>query len=90
MELNDVLFSIDEQNIVATLAKARKSLQPEREIILDLSSFRRMHPRDLRALQQLAHQAEDIKSKVVLRGVSVDVYKALKLTQLTRVFSFVN
>lgn len=90
MEIADLALSIDEQNLVGSLEKARKSLEPESQLMLDLSSIRRIDSRGLRALQELVHQAEEIKGKVVLRGVKVDVYKALKLAHLTSSFSFVN
>jgi len=90
MEIADLALSIDEQNLVGSLEKARKGLEPESQLMLDLSSIRRIDSRGLRALQELVHQAEEIKGKVVLRGVKVDVYKALKLAHLTRIFSFVN
>jgi anti-anti-sigma factor len=90
MEIADLALSIDEQDFVGSLEKARKSLEPESQLMLDLSSIRRIDSRGLRALQELVHQAEESKGKVVLRGVNVDVYKALKLARLTRIFSFVS
>ena len=90
MEIADLALRIDEQNLVGSLEKARKGLEPESQLMLDLSSIRRIDSRGLRALQELVHQAEEIKGKVVLRGVNVDVYKALKLAHLTRILSFVH
>src|SRR5690242_10926865 len=67
MEIADLALSIDEQNLVGSLEKARKGLEPESQLMLDLSSIRRIDSRGLRALQELVHQAEEIKGKVVLR-----------------------
>jgi hypothetical protein len=39
-------------------------------------------------MENLAKSADDKATKVVLRGVNVDIYKVLKLMKLTRRFSF--
>jgi anti-anti-sigma regulatory factor len=49
------------------------------EVILDLSSVRRIDARELRAFQNLAAQAAAKSVKLTLRGVNVDIYKVLKL-----------
>jgi len=51
---------------------------------------RRIDATALRALEEFARVADEKAVKVVLRGVSVDVYKVLKLVKLTRRFSFLN
>ena len=87
----DVVWNIDEQSVIGTLEKAALSLEHERDHpVLDFSSMRRIDSRCLRALQEFAHRAEDKKIKATLRGVNVNIYKALKLAGLTRCFSFVN
>ena len=42
----------------------------------------------LRAMSALAAKAADGKVKIALKGVNVDVYKALKLVGLTTAFLF--
>jgi anti-anti-sigma regulatory factor len=60
------------------------------EVFLDFSSVRRIDSSSLRAIEELASTAEQKDVKVVLRGVSVDVYKVLKLMKLASRFSFVH
>lgn len=91
MATNPAIVNIDEQRLTAALDLADKKLSAgEKEFVLDFSSVRRVSAADLRRLENLAHVAEAKKVKVLLRGVNVDIYKALKLTKLTREFSFVN
>lgn len=65
-----------------------KLASAEGEIVLDFSSVRRVDPGALRVMEKLAGAAGDKAVKVVLRGVNVDVYKALKLIRLAPRFSF--
>ena len=58
------------------------------EVILDFSSVRRIDPKAVSALEQLAHMADDKSVKVAVRGVNVGVYKVLKLMKLASRFSF--
>jgi anti-anti-sigma regulatory factor len=81
---------MDEHNLIASLDKAGKSLQSELELTLDFSGVGRVDSPGLRAIQDLAHRAEEKKVKVVVRGVNVNVYKTLKLARLTQRFSFAN
>lgn len=84
-------LSIDEQRIVPALQEAGENLDgAHREAVLDFSSVRRIDSNALRALEEFACIAKEKEIRVVLRGVNVDVYKVLKLVQLTRRFSFVN
>ena len=58
------------------------------ELVLDFSSVRRIEPEDLRALDALADRAGDLRVRVVLNAVNVDVYRVLKLVKLASRFSF--
>jgi anti-anti-sigma regulatory factor len=57
------------------------------EVILDLSSVRRIDPSAVRAMEKLAAAAEEKTAKILLRGVSIEIYKVLKLTKLSGHFS---
>jgi anti-anti-sigma regulatory factor len=60
------------------------------ELVLDFSSVRRINPSALRALEELAGIADEKAVTLELRGVSVDVYKVLKLTKIAPRFRFGN
>ena len=91
MATSPTAVDIDEQRIAAALDLAAKKLDgSEKEVVLDLSSVRRINPADIRRLAEFAHAAELKKIRVLLRGVNVDVYKVLKLTKLAREFSIVH
>jgi len=79
----------DGEPIFQTLQEARARLDSaEGDVLLDFSSVRRIDPSALTAMEELAGIADDKAVKVVLRGVSVDIYKVLKLVKLTSRFSF--
>jgi anti-anti-sigma regulatory factor len=81
----------DGQLVTAALNQAVKQLDgPDKEIVLDFSFVHRIQSRDVQRLEEFAHAAEVKNVRVSLRGVNVEVYKALKLTKLTRQFLFVN
>jgi anti-anti-sigma regulatory factor len=77
-----------ERNIVTTLRDAAKNLNTE--TILDFSSVGRLDAAGLHALEDVAVAAEAKSVKPTLRGANVAVYKVLKLTKLTRRFSFID
>jgi anti-anti-sigma regulatory factor len=58
------------------------------EVVLDFSSVRRVDPSALRALEELARVADEKAVTLELRGVSVNVYKVLKLAKLAPRFLF--
>ena len=60
----------------------------EGELVLDFSSVRRIDPALLRAMESLADKVNGAMSKLVLSGVSVEIYKVLKLSKLASRFSF--
>ena len=85
-----VWLKIDEESVVKALQEAGEKMDTvEGEVALDFSSVRRIDPRAIRALEELAGIADDKGVKVVLRGVNVGVYKVLKLVKLGSRFSFV-
>jgi len=88
MAKNDVWLKINGEGVVQTLQRALEQLEKaEGEVHLDFSSVLRVDPSALRAMESLAG-AVNGDTKVVLRGVSVDVYKVLKLMKLAPRFSF--
>ena len=63
-----------------TLQEALGHLDSARgELVLDLSSLRRIDSSELRALKNLTKAAKEKSVKLTLRGVSVEIHKALKL-----------
>ena len=62
----------------------------EGEIVLDFSTVERLAPNEVRAMEELAGVAEGLKVRVVLSGVSVSIYKVLKLAKLASRFTFAN
>ncbi len=85
-----VWLKIDEERVVQGLQEAGEKLDSvEGEVALDFSSVRRIDPSAVRALEAFAGMADGKGVKVVLRGVSVGVYKVLKLVKLGSRFSFV-
>jgi anti-anti-sigma regulatory factor len=91
MSTTEMLLSIEEERVVATLQEIAKGLDGSAgEAVLDFSAVRRIDSSALQALQDLVRVADDKAVTVVLRGVNVDVYKVLKLVKLTERFSFVH
>ena len=89
MATNTVWPETDGERVVHALQDALEKLDSaEGEVVLDLSTVRRIDPGTLRAMEQLARLADDKSVKVVMRGVNVDVYKVLKLMKLASRFSF--
>lgn len=89
MSSNAVWLSIDRERVSDALQEAAAKLDNAGgEVILDFSSVQRIHPSALAAMETLARTADEKAVKVVLRGVNVDVYKALKLAKVAPRFSF--
>ena len=87
--MNTVWLKIDGDSVTHALQEALQKLDGTgRELVLDFSAVRRIDSSALRAIESLAVTADDKGAKIVLHGVSVDLYKVLKLTKLTRRFSF--
>lgn len=91
MAMIDVFLNIDEGRVVLDLQEAGGNLDcTQGEAVLDFSSVRRIDSTSLQAIEEFARIADEKAVKIVLRGVSVDVYKVLKLVKLAHRFSFVN
>jgi anti-anti-sigma regulatory factor len=90
MAMISVLHKMDEERVVQTLREAGEKLNGAGgEVVLDVSSLRRIDSNALRAMEEFAGLAHEKGIKVVLRSVNIDVYKVLKLTKLTSRFAFV-
>ena len=86
-----LFVKVNDERVVACLQEAASSIDgAQGETVLDFSSVRRIDSGALRALEDFARVCDEKAVKIVLRGVSVDVYKVLKLVKLTQRFSFVN
>jgi anti-anti-sigma regulatory factor len=84
-----VLLKADEKNLSDVLQGARQKLESAGgELVVDLSSLRRVDASLLLAMQEFATMAQGKGAKLVLRGVSVDLYRVMKLVKLTAAFSF--
>jgi len=91
MAMIAVFLNIDEERVVLDLQEAGGNLDcSQGEAVLDFSSVRRIDSTALQALEEFARIADEKAVKIVLRGVSVDIYKVLKLVKLAHRFSFVN
>lgn len=91
MAKDALCLTIEEDRLAHQVEEAASKRDPDDgELILDFSSVRRIDPAALRAMEGLANLTNGKASNIVLRGVSVDVYKVLKLTQLTSRFSFLS
>lgn len=89
--MNDEFLKIDSQHVVSTLEHVRENLNRNTgDVSLDFTSVRQANSADLRSLEQLLIEADEKKLKVLLRGVNVNFYKALKLAKLAARFTFVN
>lgn len=89
MTVSTRLIRIDGDRLASSLAEAHNSLEAgETEVVLDFSSVPRVDVSAVKELEKLAGAADSQGTNVTVRGVHVDVYKVLKLTGLTRQFSF--
>jgi len=91
MAMNTVSLNMNGKDLVLAMQEAGKKLDSgEREAVLDFSLVRRIDPSALRAMEEFSSIARQKAVKVVIRGINVDVYKVLKLVNLTRHFSFLS
>jgi ABC-type transporter Mla MlaB component len=85
-----MMFKIDGEGVAPALQEAGEKLdKADGQMVLDFSTVRRVDPAALFAMEELAGIADGRCVKLALRGVNIDVYKVLKLVNLTRRFSFV-
>ena len=81
---------VDGERAVESLENAGEMLATANgEVVLDFSSVSRIDSNVVRAMEKLAGIADEKTVRVVLRGVSIEIYKVLKLVKLARRFSFV-
>jgi anti-anti-sigma regulatory factor len=91
MAMTAVWLKIDDERVVHALQDAWGRLESVgSEVVLDFSSVRRVDPSALRVMEEFVSIADDKGVKIVLRGVSVDIYKVLKLARLASRFAFSN
>lgn len=84
-------LKVDEACVVGVLREAAEKLESvEGEVVLDFSSVPRIDTSALRAIEDFMDIADQKGIRVGLRGLSVDVYKVLKLVRLASRFSFVS
>ncbi len=83
-------LKVDGERLVESLQEACEKLDTaDGEAVLDFSSVRRVDPGAVREMEKLAAIAEEKAIRLVLRGVSVEIYRVLKLTRMSRRFSSV-
>jgi anti-anti-sigma regulatory factor len=81
-------YKIDGEHVTQSLNEVRVKLgTDDGEAVLDFSAVIRIDTSALRVIEELA---ELNSARVCLRGVSVGVYKVLKLARLTSRFAFMN
>lgn len=91
MATNVVWLKIDGERVADALLEARQKLDgAQGQLGLDFSSVQRIDSGSLRALESLADTVDGTGTKLVLRGVNVDIYKVLKLMKLAARFAFLN
>ncbi len=89
MSTNSVWVKVDGDRVVLALQEAREKLgSVQGELVLDFSSVRRIDPESLRTMEKIADTVDGNGTKVVLRGVNIDIYKVLKLMKLSPRFAF--
>lgn len=91
MSANDLFLAVEEERIVPLLKETTVRLDwRQGQAVLDFSAVHRINSDALKALEDLAQVAEGKAVKIVLRGVTVDVYKVLKLIRMTHKVSFLH
>ncbi|HUJ20205.1 MAG TPA: STAS domain-containing protein [Bryobacteraceae bacterium] len=91
MPVNTVWLEISGARVTAALHEALEKLDAaDGEVVLDFSSVERVDPGAFQVMEKLAGQADQKGVKLVLRGVNVHTYKALKLMNLAPRFSFLS
>lgn len=84
-----MLVMLDEKQLVPVLHELAEKLdRAGGELVLDFSAVRTIDSKAVLAIDELAQKADAKSLRIVLRNVSVDVYKVLKLVRLTPRLSF--
>lgn len=60
------------------------------DVLLDFFLVQSLDPMAIKELEDLAEAAKLASVKVILRGVNVEIYKVLKLSDLTDKFLFIS
>jgi ABC-type transporter Mla MlaB component len=86
-----IVLKMEESTAASTLLENRAGLGAcGADVVLDFAAMRRIDTATVAALQEFSRAASQQNVRMVLRGVSVDIYKVLKLVKLTAPLSFVN
>ena len=89
MPVTAEFLTIDGEHVEDFLQDARTKLDSAQgEIVLDFAGVRRIAPKAVRALQELADSADTKGIQIGLHGVNVEIYKVLKLVRLAPRFCF--
>ena len=81
-------IKINETSVAADLDAAREKLNgADSELVLDWIAVPRIDTAGLTALEKLASAAGDKKIKLVFRGLNIDIYRVLKLANLSGRFT---
>ncbi len=89
METNAVWVKVDGKGVVQAFEEACEKLaNDDAEVVMDFSSVNRIDSGGLRALEAVADAGDGKGTKVVLRGVNIEIYKALKLMKQAPRFAF--
>jgi anti-anti-sigma regulatory factor len=89
MAMTAVWLRIDKECVVQALQDAGGKLDGVvGEVVLDFSSLGRIDVSAVRRMEELAGLADGKGVNVVLRGVSISVYKVLKQVKLASRFVF--
>ncbi len=89
MTMIPVGLEFDGESVAHALQEARMTLDgAQGDLCLDFSAVRRIDSGALKAMEELASVADEKGVKPVLRGVSVDIYRVLKLMKLSQRFTF--
>jgi anti-anti-sigma regulatory factor len=89
MTTNSAWIKVDPERIIDALKhEAFDQIENGQCVVLDFSSVSRVDAGSLKALEGLAHLARERSAQIALQGVSLDIYKVLKLVKLTPHLSF--
>lgn len=89
MPMTAVVLKIDAERVDDCVREACARLDSgQGETVLDFTSVRRIEPKAIRALEELATLADAKGITPGLRGVNVEIYKVLKLVKLAPRFTF--
>lgn len=82
---------VNGHHVAETLKEVRGGLAANGgEVLLDFFFVQTLDPAGIEGLEQLSATAQLLKAKVILRGVNVELYKVLKLSELTDKFLFID